>query len=184
MLRIVTVESRLLWRHVKIDVDEDDELEDVIDKYCNAGAGTTKVLEIWVNSDFCNEDHMMTMATKLKKLKKLHYSSHYSSSIHTTTHSWLALPEPWTSLEELNLDCWFSNGQEFKWFHNDEIRDVDLHMSFPNLTLLDIEVTCGHWYPILLPDLSGCEQLESFSLHSQYRKFCVSFQFDLKQKVR
>ena len=183
MFGMFTVVFRALWRHVKIDVDEDEEFEEVIDKYCNAGAGTAEALHILVHSDFCNEDHMVQMATIFKKLNKLHYSNLFHSLPRTSTTSWLALPEPWTSLEELHLDCWLGNGQLFRWFHNDDIRDVDLHLSFPNLTSLEIELTCDDYCKVLqLPDLRGCERLKSFSLHSD-SKVCVSFQYDLKSQV-
>ena len=180
MFGIVHCLFRALWRHVKIDVDEDDEFEDVIERYCNAGAGTARMLEILVHSDFRNEDHMAQMATMFKKLNKLHYSNLFYSLPHTSTKSWLALPKPWTSLEELHLDCRLSDGQMFRWFHNDDIRDVDLHLSFPNLTSLEIELTGDK--VLQLPDLRGCERLKSFSLHS-HSKVCVSFQYDLKSQV-
>ena len=66
-------------------------------------------------------------------------------------------------------------------------KDVDLHISFPNLTLLNMKVE-GYLRsdPFLLPDLSGCERLESITLDTAYaywRFACVSFQSDLKEKV-
>ena len=81
------------------------------------------------------------------------------------------LPEPWTSLEELHLCFWSNNPKIFK--------DVDLHMSFPNLTLLNMGVKGYRSDPFMLPDLSGCERLESITLEPLH----VSFQSDLKEKV-
>ena len=81
------------------------------------------------------------------------------------------LPEPWTSLEELHLCFWANNPKIFK--------DVDLHMSFPNLTLLNMGVKGYRSDPFMLPDLSGCERLESITLEPLH----VSFQSDLKEKV-
>ena len=65
------IESRLLWRHVKIDVVTSDGLEEVIDKYWSAGAGAAKELEVTSRDLKLNEDHIILLATKFKKLKKL-----------------------------------------------------------------------------------------------------------------
>ena len=67
------------------------------------------------------------------------------------------------------------------WFYDPVMfKDVDLHMSFPNLTLLNMRVGYDEDYPFLLPDLSGCERLESVTLMSYTR---LAFPSNLKEKV-
>ena len=71
-------------------------------------------------------------------------------------------------------------------------KDVDLHISFPNLTLLNMKVEGYQSDPFLLPDLSGCEGLESITVEPlvsrghmptySFRLY-VSFQSNLKEKV-
>ena len=95
---------------------------------------------------------------------------------HSFIFSWPALlPEPWTSLEELHLQGWLVDDP-------DMFKDVDLHMSFPNLTLLNMRVSCGRF---LLPDMSGCERLESVTLQSKKPdiRLFLSFQCNLEEKV-
>ena len=68
---MLNIESRHLWRSVKISVaSRHDVVEDVIDKYCSAGAGAAKELAVETGNDL-NEDHIILLATKFKKLKKL-----------------------------------------------------------------------------------------------------------------
>ena len=92
--------------------------------------------------------------------------------------SWPALlPEPWTSLEELHFDdVYIVNPELFK--------DVDLHISFPNLTLLHMHLE-HYGETVLLPDLSRFEKLESITL--QPFMSCgllrLSFCPDLREKV-
>ena len=63
-------------------------------------------------------------------------------------------------------------------------KDVELHMSFPNLTLLNMIGGYDGKGPLQLPDLSGCEGLESVTLYSYWRKgLSLSFQCNLKEKV-
>ena len=69
MLQILKIKSRILWRCVKIEVVRDN-LEDVIDKYCSAGAGATKELDVTASLNF-NVGHIILLATKFKNLKKL-----------------------------------------------------------------------------------------------------------------
>ena len=66
---MLNTESRLLWRRIKISVGRHDIVEDVINKYCSAGAGAAKELE--VKTGILNEDRIILLATKFKKLKKL-----------------------------------------------------------------------------------------------------------------
>jgi len=129
--------------------------EFVIEKYCSAGAGLAKELEVELHElhdDELNTEDIILLATEFKNLKKLCLSSPISS--------WpVLLTEPWTSLEELHLDHWIvSNPGLFK--------GVDLQMSFPNLTLLNMNLG-NRGYPLLLPDLSKFEKLESFTLQSE-----------------
>ena len=64
-------------------------------------------------------------------------------------------------------------------------KEVDLHMSFPNLTLLYMDL--GHYgETVLLPDLSRFEKLESITIqqYSTNRVLLLSFCSDLQEKVK
>ena len=61
--------------------------------------------------------------------------------------------------------------------------DVDLNISFPNLTLLSIDLWTGNEDPFLLPDLSGCEHLQELSLIMGFNYQLLSFQSRLEDKV-
>ena len=93
--------------------------------------------------------------------------------------SWPALlPEPWTSLEELHFDdVYIVNPELFK--------DVDLHISFPNLTLLHMHLE-HYGETVLLPDLSRFEKLESITIqqYSTNRVLLLAFCSDLQEKVK
>ena len=62
-------------------------------------------------------------------------------------------------------------------------KDVDLHMSFPNLTLLSMKVFSRPDDPFLVPDLSGCQRLEVITLQMSYYRARMSFQSNLQEKV-
>ena len=62
--------------------------------------------------------------------------------------------------------------------------DVDLNISFPNLTLLSIDFWTNDPFllPFLLPDLSECEHLQELSL-AGIKNQLISFQSRLEDKV-
>ena len=62
-------------------------------------------------------------------------------------------------------------------------KDIDLNMSFPNLTLLKIDLWTHDEDPFLLPDLSGCQQLQELSLTMGFDYQLLSFQSNLEEKV-
>ena len=67
---MLNIESRLLWRRVEIFVGRHG-IEDVINKYCSAGAGAARELKVTTRTLRLTEDHIILLATKFKKLKKL-----------------------------------------------------------------------------------------------------------------
>ena len=79
------------------------------------------------------------------------------------------LPEPWTSIQEihlLHLSC-----------ASDTFKDVDMYISFPNMTLLCLDSDGG---TVLLPDLTDCERLKDVTLKSGW----FSFPSNLEEKER
>ena len=183
-----------MWSCVKIYVDpyKGDMLEEITDRYHSAGARTTNELHIDNPTGFTfDSDDLILLATRFKNLKKLHFAdirwliiqgwnfqeNAKSLILYTRIASWPdLLPEPWTSLQELHLDMSSDNYEMFK--------DVDLHISFPNLTLLSIDLwTINDEEPFLLPDLSGCEHLQELSLIMSFNYQLLSFQSRLEEQV-
>ena len=163
----------------------------LIDNYNGNGTYETKELILMDSRPFSlTTDYFISLAAKFQNLKKLEIISRFGFSIekhssfidlHITVptyriRSWPNLiPEPWTSVKELHLDVEMRNANMFE--------DVNLPISFPNLTSLNLELTSfGTRHPIILPDLSGCERLLDITLNSA--DYWMSFQSNLEEKVR
>ena len=69
MFKAFNIECRVLWRGCVIQFYSRSEFECVIEKYCSAGAGSAKDLEVLC--DVLNREYIILLATKFKNLKKL-----------------------------------------------------------------------------------------------------------------
>ena len=95
----------------------------------------------WYQEDF------ITIANKCPNLKKLRMGMDAN-----LLQSWPMLPAPWTSLQDLTIQCpQFGNVFE----------GVELHLTLPNLIKIWLHDDRDQdTEPSFLPDLEGCDQLE------------------------
>ena len=61
-------------------------------------------------------------------------------------------------------------------------KDVDLHKYFPNLNSLHLELGREGGSPILIPNLAGCELLQSLTVKSNRAPWEMAFQSHLEEK--
>ena len=99
-----------------------------------------------------SEEKITTVAAKCSELLTLSFSHNLR------LNSWPTFDTPWTSLTKLRF------GDNVR-IHN-IFQNVELHHSLPNLKIFEMKGTFSfpYMHPNILPDLSGCKQLEKVRL--------------------